>query len=285
VKFLFWNIQGKPLGHLVRALVDEHDIDVVILAEWGEDPWQILNALNQGNAQRLFHTDVFEPATERRRGPPPPRVYWRFDEDAVRLRRNDGRAKYYELLTTAGRSILLVAVHLPGRRNQSEHDQVVLATRVGGVIREEEKQLGHQQTLVIGDFNMNPFDVGIMTSDAFHAVMTQETALRRSRTVGEVECAFFYNPMWGHLGDRTPGPPGTYYYDSPRHLPLFWNTFDQVLLRPDLLDVFDGGSLRIIERAGDVALLDPRSGRPNHREASDHLPILFSLDLEGDGRP
>ena len=120
-----------------------------------------------------------------------------------------------------------------------------------------------------------------MTSDAFHAVMTTDTARRGSRKVGGETRAFFYNPMWGCLGDRTPGPPGTYYHDSPGHLPLFWNTFDQVLVRPDLLDVFDAGSLQILERAGEVALRDPRSGRPNHRDASNHLPILFSLRVGG----
>lgn len=97
MKFLFWNIRGKPLGHLVRAMVDEHDVDIVVLAEWGQDPWGILNALNARGAQRIFYTD-----------------------------------------------------DLP--------EQIAAEER-----------------------------------------------------------AFFYNPMWGCLGDRDPGPPGTYYYDSPGH--------------------------------------------------------------------
>lgn len=197
----------------------------------------------------------------------------------MRLRRDEGRAIFRELETASGSSILFVAVHLRSSLRTNEHDLVELARRMGGVIREEEALLGHQRTLVVGDFNMNPFDAGMVTGDAFHAVMTQAIARGGSRKVGGEPRAFFYNPMWGCLGDRTPGPPGTYYYDSPGHRPLFWNTFDQVLLRPDLLDVFDAGSLQILDRAGDVSLIKPRNGRPNH---SDHFPVLFSLHLEGD---
>jgi endonuclease/exonuclease/phosphatase family metal-dependent hydrolase len=278
LKFLFWNIQKKPLGHLVRALVDEHDIDIVILAEGGSDRWEMLHTLNRDRTQHLFHTDDLpDPMTRRRTLPP--RIYGRFAKETLVRRRDDARASFYELVATAGQNILLVVVHLPSRLRHEEHDQAQVATRIGSVIREEEALLGHQRTVVIGDFNMNPFDKGVMTSDAFHAVMTQATARRGSRTVDAAERAFFYNPMWGCLGDRTPGPPGTYYYDSPGQLPLFWNTFDLVLIRPELLDFFDTRSLQILDRAGNVPLLTPKSKRPDRRVASDHLPILFSLHL------
>jgi hypothetical protein len=278
VKFLFWNIQKKPLGYLVRKLVDEHDIDIVILAEGGRDRWEILHTLNRDRTQHLFHTDDLPDLVTRRRTLPP-RIYGRVPKETLVRRRDDPGAAFYELVAPVGQHILLVVVHLPSPLHHDEHEQTQVATRVGSVIREVEASLGHQRTVVVGDFNMNPFDKGVMTSDAFHAVMTQATARRRSRMVKEEERAFFYNPMWGCLGDRTPGPPGTYYYDSPGHLPLFWNTFDQVLIRPDLLDAFDASSLQILERAGDVMLLGSRSGRPNQRSASDHLPILFSLHL------
>jgi hypothetical protein len=281
VNLLFWNIRGKRLGHLVRALVDEHDVDIVVLAELGETPWDILTALNAGNARHVFHMDeLLEQVTRQRRRQP--HLFWRFEREAMCLRRNDDGAIFCELEATAGCRILIVAVHLRSRMHRSEHDLFEFASRMGAVIREEEARLGHQRTVVVGDFNMNPFDVGMMTCDAFHAVMTQAIARGRSRKIGEDERSFFYNPMWGCLGDRTPGPPGTYYYDSPGHLPLFWNTFDQVLVRPDLLDVFDTDSLRILDRAGSAPLLKRKNGRPNQREASDHLPILFSLHLEGD---
>ena len=96
--------------------------------------------------------------------------------------------------------------------------------------------------------------------------------------VQSLEHHFFYNPMWSCFGDRETGPPGTYYYDRAEAVNYFWNIYDQVLLRPELLDGFDIDSLRIVTSAGETALLDS-SGRPDKAKASDHLPIVFSLNF------
>ncbi len=177
MKFLFWNIQKKPLGHLVRALVDEHDIDMVILAEV-ETPRTILDTLNAGLGQRTFHTDPL-PDTVSRRGGRRPFVFWRLRQDAMRLRLDVPGAIFLELKTTSHPSVLVVAVHLPSPLHTSGHDRLQGASRVGKLIRNEEARLGHQRTLVVGDFNMNPFDEGVMTSDAFHAVTRPAGCIRR----------------------------------------------------------------------------------------------------------
>ncbi len=54
--------------------------------------------------------------------------------------------------------------------------------------------------------------------------------------------------------------------------------FDQVLIRPDLLDFFQIDSLKIITEINGISLLSD-FGRPNKSKGSDHLPILFSLNL------
>jgi len=84
--------------------------------------------------------------------------------------------------------------------------------------------------------------------------------------------------MWGHFGDGSIGPPGTYYDDRSGHVAYFWNMFDQVLVRPDLLDYFATEDVQILTDDGLEALLT-RNGRPDSTMASDHLPLLFRLDL------
>lgn len=125
---------------------------------------------------------------------------------------------------------------------------------------------------------MNPFEEGVFAAAGLNAVMTKEVARRVARTIQGRRYSFFYNPMWGHFGDRTEGPPGTYYYDRAEHATLFWHMFDQVLLRPDVIDLFCDQELRILTDDGDISFLST-NGLPNATTASDHLPILFSLDL------
>jgi hypothetical protein len=145
-------------------------------------------------------------------------------------------------------------------------------------ISEEERAVGHRRTVIVGDLNMNPFEKGVAGANGLHAVMTRTVALAGERTVQERSYPFFYNPMWGHFGDRLPGPPGSYYYQGSELVTYFWNIFDQVLVRPELLDRFRDEDVRILESAGAVPLISTR-GRPDEKAASDHLPILFKLEL------
>jgi len=81
--------------------------------------------------------------------------------------------------------------------------------------------------------------------------------------------------MWRLLGDDTKGLPGTYYYRGTEHKVFFWNVFDQVLIRPDLLDRFRGDDLAILHSDGENSFLSAK-GLPH---LSDHLPLYFKLDL------
>ena len=53
---------------------------------------------------------------------------------------------------------------------------------------------------------------------------------------------------------------------------------DQVLLRPALLDFFRNEDLKILTTDGVTRFLTDR-GLPNATAVSDHLPLLFRLNL------
>ena len=125
---------------------------------------------------------------------------------------------------------------------------------------------------------MNPFEKGMVGALGLHGMMSRKIAERESRTVAKRRCKFFYNPMWSLYGDATRGPPGTYYYHRSKPIEYFWNIFDQVLLRPELLDRMDDSDIIIIDSDGENSFLT-KNGIPNRNTVSDHLPILFKLNL------
>jgi len=123
---------------------------------------------------------------------------------------------------------------------------------------------------------MNPFDPGMTSSYKLHAVMSRTVARAGQRKVQGKVCRYFYNPMWSCFGDRNPGPPGTYYYAASTPVSYFWHMWDQVLLRPSIMDaLMEVRILDSLDDDGRGSLLDG-NGRPT---LSDHLPILFRLNL------
>lgn len=125
---------------------------------------------------------------------------------------------------------------------------------------------------------MNPFEHGMVAAAGLHSVMSREIANRTVRTVQGRDYPFFYNPMWGHLGDRTSKTAGSYYYDSAQHVNYFWNVFDQVLIRPEVAAQFDPTALSIVTAIGNRSLVRA-DGKPDRNSFSDHLPVIFELEF------
>jgi hypothetical protein len=175
--------------------------------------------------------------------------------------------------------IILAVAHLPSKLSDSDGaNRTAECREVSRSLRDVERRLNHNRTVLVGDLNMNPFEDGVVNADCLHGVMTREIADQRVRTVLNREYPLFYNPMWNLFGDLPPGPPGTYYYGKGGCKVYFWNLYDQVLVRPALLERFDSDDVQIITSAGGSPLVTA-SGRPDKQGASDHLPLFFSLQL------
>ncbi len=259
--FFFWNLNRRSLGSELRQVTDEHEVDIVLLAE---------NALTDAKLQaalpRFSEPETYaEKISIYTRGDPA-RIVPVFDDPARRLT--------IRRLTFRDRpDILLAAVHFYDKRNWSDAEQLTEATVLAGDICKAEDQVGHRRTILVGDLNMNPFDKAVVASSGIHGMMTRELARRGTRTVAAREYRFFYNPMWSLLGERAGGPPGTHFHSRSTPIAYFWHMLDQVLVRPDLMD-----------NLKDVRILDSIAGKPivskdGRPRASDHLPILFRIEL------
>lgn len=114
-----------------------------------------------------------------------------------------------------------------------------------------------------------------------HAVSSRKVAERNFRKCLGQEYRFFYNPMWCFLGDHQQRelPTGTYYYGGSGAHELFWHMLDQVMVRPELMNSFPPGGIKIVTKIRNQDLLTA-SGIPDDNAASDHLPVVFRLDLE-----
>ena len=173
--------------------------------------------------------------------------------------------------------VLLVVAHLPSKTNANDYDQLNAAIELSNDIRAQESARCHDRTILVGDLNMNPFEPGITMTQGLNATSTQQVAERETRTVQRREYPMFYNPMWGTFGDRTPGPPGTYYRSAGQAINYHWNVYDQLLLRPSVMAMLE--DLRILDSDSEQSLLTANN-LPDVTAGSDHLPLYFQLNWD-----
>ncbi len=268
LSFLFWNLNKKPLWDRLASIIAKHEINIVMLAESAEDPVEVCRALTS-RTQRRFHS-ASSPVHRLH-------ILTSLEEGSLRPVFDDisGRLTIQRLLLPERRVDILVALtHLQSKLHWTDDDQLFTAMSLATDIAEQERRFDNHRTVLVGDFNMNPFEKGIVAAGGLHAVMTRAIAANAKRTVSSREYRYFYNPMWSYFGDRTDGPPGTYYYAKSTPVSYFWNVFDQVLLRPDIMHWLK--DLRILDHDGSGTLLTP-GGTPDSVMASDHLPLFFRL--------
>jgi len=297
--FLFWNLGGIPksvpdkvvrkretvLKGIVANLTRQHQVDVLMLAECPLSGQELVEELNLQNPKP-------EPTGFRL---PDPRsqcervvIFPRFPMRFLKLRRESTKFTSRFVRLPGREELTLFVVHFASKRYRSDESQRLAVPGFSQEIRLLEQEAGHGRTLLVGDLNMNPYELGIVGAEGLNAVMTREIAYLGSRTIDGRDYPFFYNPMWNHFGDaghdvHPPGSPehapaGTCYYPSAESRWYFWNMFDQVLLRPTLLPFFKNEAVRILVTDGNTSLLTEK-GLPDRRAISDHLPLLFRLNV------
>jgi hypothetical protein len=114
----------------------------------------------------------------------------------------------------------------------------------------------------------------------FGAMMTWELAEIHS-PVDVGSRPRFFNPMWSLMG--RPQAPGTFYWDANDPYNTHWLCIDGVLARPALRGIFRDETLRIVHHGpgpnGHDIPLTRLADKHWHIEYSDHLPILFDLEM------
>ena len=280
---LFWNFnieRGDSLRKLpteaersavIARLAGEYEVDVLAIAECQIPDVLLLDALRQ--VDPAFD----QPAVPHRRF----RFFTRFPGDSLRSWHADDRLAVCRLCLGDCEDILLAAFHYLDRRNYSLAKQHQRLAGYKRTLREAERKAGHDRLIVFGDFNMNPYEIGMLDpASGLGAMMTRELAEFHGDGKKD-DHSRFYNPMWSIMGRAE--TPGTFYWDHDDPENPYWHCLDGVLLRPSLRQSFRDEDLRVIRwiTGPDGERIDLIRRADVHWKLaySDHLPILFKLRL------
>jgi exonuclease III len=265
-RIIFWNVNKKDLTNLVCSITKSNDADVVVLNENQVPIADMLQALRT-NVSQDFYCPNSTPSSEERF-----HCFCRNSEldlsELHALQRSSVRK-----INIGQHKVLLALVHGVDMRNyDAEARQSSLQTLMTDMefVKEQQKT---NKLILLGDFNMNPYDKAMNLAAGLNAMMTKSCVARGLRKYMDRDYDFYYNPMWSLFGDNTDGPAGTV-YDTSSQGPYGWSMLDQVLINHSIVSLFQ--DVRILTEAGTQSLMDGK-GRPNSSTASDHFPILVTF--------
>jgi len=264
---LFYNIKSKDLSLVINEIVFENNIKMLFLCEDYNDPNILLHKLNKFDSFKYI-----DPISYKKNGLS---LYVSSEIGTIELIQEGERFRCY-MLYRENLKILVCAVHIQSKLYSTEDLQSLDANLISEELYSLEKIHKSNSTIIVGDFNMNPFEKGMMKMDCFNCVFEKNTALKGIRIYREKEFPLFYNPMINHFNEYAHIVPGSYYYRSNRENSLFWHVFDQVIFRGDIIKEIQNEDVEIIYKIKDLKLIN-EEGLPDISIASDHLPLKFKM--------
>lgn len=256
VKVLFWNLKRNPNEKWVAEALKENDIDIAVFAEYAGTSFPKVKNLLEGNYQ--YHDG-----------------YGGCEKISlvaktcisVQIRREQNRYTIYSCTGDEG-SYIIAGVHLPAPPTASSSDRKDIIRDLVLDVCEQENTAKNRRTIVIGDFNCNPFDEEIIEKSAMNAVLfkklidSQEVITHQGKKYRR-----FYNPTIHYLSEST----HTYgsIYCASGNAQIYWNSFDQVMVRKEISDTLK--NVMYLTSINGKSLI--KDIRPND-SISDHLPLL-----------
>ena len=243
---------------MVSDIILENDIDIALFAEYKNTSFDaVLSNLHNyvqhdGNGACEKITLICKRATE------------------AKVRREQNKYTLYTY-KIGDELYNIVGIHLPAPPLSDSNDRKNIIREIVYDISEQEKAEKNRLTVVIGDFNCNPFDEEVIQKDSFNAVLFKDL-IKKQEVVryNERNWRRFYNPLVHFLSEET-NTYGSFYYSSGIK-PLYWNSFDQVLVRKELVDSIS--TLEYIREINGRKLIN--DVKPND-SISDHLPLLLNI--------
>ena len=264
--FMFWNLHNNPETFpIINCILDEYDVDICILTEY---PQNDISSYSIKEGYLLYTS----PSVNHK-------MYFIHKKDInLNIGQDiDNRMSLRNISLDNEMKINLISCHLHDKIYNPEEDRKYIFRHYSNKIIEFEEEKECDNTIIVGDLNIDPYDTIMFSADIFNTTMNKKIARNIQRRFQGHDYKYFYNPMWKFFNDSNYLISGTYYYSKNQLVSYKWHIFDQVLIRPSLIRKFDEDKLKIITTVSSYRLL--KNNGAINKNISDHLPIVFSINL------
>lgn len=276
MKIGFWNVGTKnDLSDMLVSWTNERQLDIICLAEVSDNvKLSFLKKINKSGTTKSFKQVKCAKSKIT--------IISSYSASVFKDKSHkysSGRWTAHKIQIPGLITFNLLAVHFHSKVNWSEASLSLECVNFSRDIELIESITKCKNTVLIGDFNMNPFENGLVAANGINAIPDLEYASKRKkgRRIDGINYNYFYNPMWNFFGDFNK-PYGTHYCRPSGHISHEWHIYDQLILRPSMKQYFDKPFVEITTNISGSSLITNLK-RPDNKNYSDHLPIIFNLKI------
>lgn len=297
LKCLFWNVKGN-YGNISVFLNQKPQLkpDLLFIAEYGAAAAQGIQdylLVTPSKEQSLFLSFRGKKSNDGSNSLAVYRLETRTDIQDNHFQLNPtghadfaGQGGFRVIHFSYKDQFLFFVVHLPSLFDRDRETALAYAIELNQVIKrieedffdEKRRAEGKRYTVVVGDFNVNPYESVMLNPLAFNAPYARQSFEKNEytgmRTLSkDFDYPAFYNPMWYLMGIANRYPQaiqGTYNASASKNsehrfkddlMRRKHNFLDQILLRTDMIDYI------------------ARAIKVHPTDLSDHYPITFTLTI------
>lgn len=257
LNILFWNLNKNAIESYITDCIIENDIDIAVFSEFQGIDFRKMKENLGSMYERVLSVQDERKVTVLAKS-----------TFSIEVLQQQNRYSIYSI-RTAMKDYILAAIHLEDRRNYKPAQRIETIRRLVADIEKTEDALNCRNTLVIGDFNANPYDEELISRFAFNAVLFKKVIEKKVASESR-GIKMFYNPVLHFISEDTE-MYGSFYYERDYATP-FWYCLDQVLARANLANCII--HVAYLKKINSEELL--KNATPN-KSISDHLPLLVNL--------
>ena len=257
MKLLYWNTKGCSDFLLIKSLLNQENPDALFLSETNES--LIISHLDE---LRKINYEHFE-------NPGCDRIIIIKKKSSLLLLSK--QSTYYTSIKDSKNKVSIISVHLPSQMFQHIDG---LKSHIRDFREEIDTQFGSSLTeniLIIGDFNVNPFEKPMIDFDGFAA--SNSIKLRKKATHLGKEKILYYNPTWTLY--KANKFPGTKYFKRPSGSSfdiLEHHFLDQAVLSYYMSQNIKSENIEVLYQTAECVFFDHIK---NSISLSDHLPLIY----------
>lgn len=262
MNYTYWNTNNIRANDMIVEIAKIENVDLFFLAEFNKNQLTELEADLEKNDYELFENPGCKRITI-------------IKKKTINLDLSI-QNPYYSVVVHKETGINVVSLHLPSQLWQSLDSLKEFMRDLRNNLDNEIGTSAEAKILLIGDFNVNPYESPMTHYDGFLCTNSPKAKhtinhLGKSRTT-------YYNPTW-QLYSRV-NFPGTKQFNRPSTTSydvLEFHYLDQVVISQKLLESIEEESINVIENTKNFTFFNQEK---NVIELSDHLPLIYKFKIK-----